>query len=245
MIFLMNGQTQGFENRTVISQEIGFRHLRDYMLVSVDCTSLKATDRKAIFMSSRDRMREGQFYNQLKEEIVQLLKSDDNLKNINQEYKGKELKESKDDKELIETLFSKLKSNKEISSLLKNNHGFYSFSNKISNQTSAKDTNKHKEKIEAKKLNRFPSFLRVTSLKDVDGKKYKAIPKGGKGVIRLETDVTNDFLTRSYDKGDMEIKVLGYGSNSNGGGDGLPSNSIDTIQVKTIRPIQWGNQNIF
>lgn len=44
-----------------------------------------------------------------------------------------------------------------------------------------------------------------------DSKEYvKAIKKGGKGRIILETDVENDFLTRSSDNGSIEITTLDY-----------------------------------
>ncbi len=87
---MLNGQTQGFEGKTFISMELGFRQLREYMLVSVDCTNIKASVRNNIFMSSRDRMREGKYYSLIKEKLIALLKNDDVLKQLNQEYKGKE-----------------------------------------------------------------------------------------------------------------------------------------------------------
>lgn len=130
VIFILNGQTQGIEGKTFISQDLGLTAIRDYTLISVDCTKIKQSFRQDLFMSSRDRLRKGKNYNLLKDKIVSVLKQDENLRSINQEYKGKVLHESKNDKELIEKLFASLKNNKDIINLFKNNIGDFSFLNK-------------------------------------------------------------------------------------------------------------------
>ena len=77
-----------------------------------------------------DRLKEGKNYDELKDKIIYVLKHDENLRRINQEFKGKVLHESKNDKELIEKLFSSLKNNEDIKNLLKNNIGEFAFLDK-------------------------------------------------------------------------------------------------------------------
>lgn len=223
VIFLLNGQTQGIEGRTFISTELGLRQLKEYMLISVDCTNVKTSVRNDLFMSSRDRMREGKYYAALKEQLISLLKNDDILKQINQEYKGKELLESRDDKDLIQNMFERFKGNKNIQKLLSNVSGAYSFSSERTNANKTNDASKKQPKRQSPKLKRFPSYLRVSNIKEKDGKIYKGIPINKKGIITFETDVENEFLTRNVDKGNIEITILNYGNTGNGSsGSSIP-----------------------
>lgn len=241
VIFMLNGQTQGFEGKTFISMELGFRQLREYMLVSVDCTNIKASVRNNIFMSSRDRMREGKYYSLIKEKLIALLKNDDVLKQLNQEYKGKELLESKDDKDLIQNIFQHFKGNDNIKKLLSNVKGLYSFSNSPTTKQqdkTASDDKKDKKKIETPNLSRYPSYFQVSSLKEKDGKMYKAVSLGGKGSIVFKTDAENEFLTRNIDKGDLEISILNFSNQGQGGGitPPIPSVPDDKLIVSRSGP---------
>lgn len=153
VIYVLNGQTQGVEPRTFISQEVGYRN----------------------DVSQKD-----------------------------QEYKGKTFKESKQDKDLIESFFSRFKSNPDVRKILSGNNGSFSFYNKraFSERKQSNDRNNSKRKVE-KNLQRYPSIFKVKGF-DTDSREYvKAIRKGGRGHIILETDVENDFLTRSNDNGSI------------------------------------------
>lgn len=237
IIFTLNGQTQGFEGKTFISSELGYRQLREYMLVCVDCTKLKTSVRNEIFMSSRDRMREGKHYATLKEKIIEILKNDDKLKQLNQEYKGKELTESKDDKELIQNLFENLKRNDNIKNLLSNIKGLYSFSQSQKAVHSAQTENKNKKKEQVPRLQRFPSYFKVSNIKEKDGKYYKAISLNSRGTIVFETNAEDEFLTRNVEKGELEINILNYGHNGQGGMDNvLPSNPQEKLVISRSGP---------
>ena len=236
VIYVINGQTQGSENGSFISQDLALRELKDKILISVDCTNTRTQVRGDLFMASRDRLREGDIADVLRDEIIKLLKNDETLKRINQEYKGKILHESKNDKELIEGLFSKLKGNKEIRNLLGGNKGFFNFNDK-SEKSPSEPNVKGKPEL-TKNLKRFPAVFKVEGIKEQDGKKYKAIPKGGRGIIKLETDVCNEFLTRNLDKGELEISILDYGEKPHVSGPNtiLPSVVKDKLKVSRSGP---------
>lgn len=236
LIFTLNGQTQGFEGQTFISAELGFRQLKEYMLICVDCTKIKTSVRNEIFMSSRDRMREGKYYTILKEQLIALLKNDDNLKQLNQEYKGKELAESKDDKELIQRLFENLKNNDNIKRLLTNIKGLYSFSS-TKRTEQPHESGASKNKVETPVLKRFPSYFKVTNLKEKEGKLYKAIALDSHGTITFETNAEDEFLTRNVEKGELEISILNYSNHGQGGeGDRLPTSPDDKLIISRSGP---------
>ena len=91
------------------------------MLVSVDCSQIGTTARQELFMASRDRLKKGKYYNELREDIISLLKNDPDISQKDQEYKGKTFKESKQDKDLIESFFSRFKSNPDVRKILSGN----------------------------------------------------------------------------------------------------------------------------
>ncbi len=238
VIYILNGQTQGMEPRTFISQEIGFRNLRDYMLVSVDCSHIGTTARQELFMASRDRLKKGRYYNELRDDIISLLKNDSDISQKDQEYKGMTFKESKKDKDMIESYFARFKSNPDVRKILSGNNGLFSFYNKKTSaeRKQSNDRKDNKQKAE-KKLQRYPSIFKVKGF-NVDSKEYvKAIKKGGKGRIILETDVENDFLTRSSDNGSIEITTLDYGERG-GRGDHfvLPNQDAQKLKIQIAGP---------
>ena len=131
VIYTLNGQTQGVETKTFISQELGFRNLREYMLVCVDCSQIGTTARQELFMASRDRLKQGKYYNELKNDILSLLKADEDIRQMDQEYKGRAFRETGEDRDLVESLFSQLKSNKDIKNMFSGTNGAFSLFTKI------------------------------------------------------------------------------------------------------------------
>lgn len=237
VIYTLNGQTQGVETKSFISQDLGFRNLREYMLVCVDCSQIGTTARQELFMASRDRLKQGRYYNELRNDIISLLKSDDDIRQMDQEYKGKVFKETGEDRDLVESLFSRLKANKDIKNMLSGTNGAFSFFTKKTPKPAERPEGGKKKEEEKKNLKRYPSVFKVKGF-DKDNKDYvKAIRRGGKGRITLETDVDNDFLSRSTDSGTLEITTLDYGKDGGGGGGHrLPTKDHKKLKVQTAGP---------
>lgn len=237
VIYLLNGQTQGFETKSFISQEIGLRNLREYMLVCVDCTNIGTAARQELFMASRDRLKQGRNYTELKDDIISLLKADEDLSKLDQEYRGKAFKESGEDKDLIESFFSQLKTNKDIRNMFSGNNGVFSFFSKKMPKAVEKKPDKPQKEKETPKLQHYPSIFKVKGFDKDDEEYIKAIKKGGRGKIVLETDVENDFFSRSDDYGSLEITTLDYDNNGGqGGGYHLPTVDNTKIKVQVAGP---------
>ncbi len=241
VIYTLNGQTQGTEGKTFISQELGFRNLREYMLISVDCSQIGTTARQELFMASRDRLKQGEYYNELKATLIDILKHDQHIRDKDQEYKGKAFKETGEDKELIESVFSHLKNNKDIRKMFSGANGAFSFFNhkvaRPDNTSSKKADKKEKREEKHKKLRRYPSFLKVKGFDKADEDYIKVIRKGGKGSIVLKTDVENEFLSRSDDAGSIEVTTLDYrNTGGNNGGFHLPSEDSTKLRMQISGP---------
>lgn len=239
LIYTLNGQTQGAESKSFISQDLGFRNLRENMLVCVDCSQVRTIVRQELFMASRDRLKQGKYYNELRMDIISLLKSDSDISQKNQEYKGKIIRETGEDRDLVESIFSQLKNNKDIRGMFTDSKGAFSFFNKKTTKPVEQPNEKKKDKDKSikKNLKRYPSVFKVKGF-DKDNEDYiKVIKKGSRGILTLETDVENEFLSRSEDNGSIEMTTLDYGNHGgSGGSQHLPSEDHRKLKVQIAGP---------
>lgn len=239
VVYTLNGQTQGSESKSFISQDLGFRNLREYMLICVDCSQVGTTARQELFMASRDRLKQGKFYTELRQSIIDLISNDTHLKQKEQEYKGRAFRETGEDKDMVQSLFSKLKGNKDIRKMFSGNNGAFSFFTKKVKKPIAPEERKEEKKKEAKKLKRYPTLLKIKGFDKSTEDYIKVIRKGGKGKITLETDVENTFLSRSDDAGAIEITTLDFGNHGgSGGGQHLPSEDSTKLRVQFSGPCE-------
>lgn len=239
VVYTLNGQTQGYEPKSFISQDLGFRNLKEYMLVCIDCSQIGTTARQELFMASRDRLKQGRFYSELRQSIIDLLSNDTHLKQKEQEYKGRVFRETGEDKDMVQSLFSKLKGNQDIRKMFSGNNGAFSFFTKKVKKPVQPEERKEEKKKESKKLKRYPTLLKIKGFEKSPEDFVKVIRKGGKGKITLETDVENSFLSRSDDAGAIEITTLDFGNHGGqGGGQHLPSEDSTKLRVQFSGPCE-------
>lgn len=239
VIFTLNGQVHGSEQRRFISQELGFSMLRDSMLIQVDCTNIKTSFRQDLFMASRDRLKGSEKKQNLIDKIINALKSNEILKEINQKRRSFLLRESSEDKDLIKTAIANLSIDKDLLNLLKKT-GDLDFLRKYAQKS---DSDKEKaDRIRDFKSDytskRFPSIFKIELKDDNSGRKIKSIPLNGKGIIKFETDVEDEYLFRPKDKGEFEIQILGIKRNETSGGTekGIPKKVEDNFEVTKEGP---------
>lgn len=128
-VFLtMNGQThktepRSFFRRTELSATLDF--LADYLMVHVDLTDIPRDIRDELVMTSRDRFRKGEIYNQLIERLTSDLKDNSILRRLNAEYKARFLANIQPDKGEVKKIISKiLKRNRSLAKWLNFGDGF-------------------------------------------------------------------------------------------------------------------------
>ncbi|MBJ7437598.1 MAG: hypothetical protein JHD35_01050 [Sphingopyxis sp.] len=94
-----NGQNQGEFSGRLISKEadLPFLQTQGRLIVHVSCDRLSPTAKRQLFSSTREQAREGYVQTTIQQEVISLLKSDDELKRLNEEAREKSLKEKDDD----------------------------------------------------------------------------------------------------------------------------------------------------
>ncbi len=204
IIYTQNGQVHGFEGQSFISQELGFSLLKKNMLIHVDCTNIPTTIRQDLFMANRTHLKNGNKAELLKEEIIGLLKHSETLKELNNEMRNALLQDSESDKGILETMLSKLPVDRDVMELLKKD-GSLNFLHLKGNKVHHPDAPLRKE---TSRLKTFPSIFKLDVSKDKSGKIYKVIPLNSRGTVTIDTDVNDDYLFRTIDKGSLNIQVL-------------------------------------
>ncbi len=198
--FIINGQVHHHKGRTFINQDLGFGFLYKYAFVVLDFTNVDTNIKSDLFMANRTNVLKGELYDRIEEELVNTLRYNDKLKEINEDIRRSISSKSRSAEDQITEFMKKFPSNKTVSQLLEMTELFgFNFGN------SRKKSDEEKNSKKAS-LNRFPSIFKIRPNRK--GEKYKAIPLNSKGHIEIETDVTDDYLFRHHEKGKMEIEVL-------------------------------------
>lgn len=186
VVYTLNGQTQGAERKSFISMDLGFRNLREFLLVWVDCSQIGNTARQELFMASRDRLKQGRFYTELRQSLIDLLSNDTHLKQKEQEYKGRVFRETGKDKDMVQSLFSKLKGNQDIRKMFFGNNGAFSFFTKKVKKPVPSEEQKEENKKETKKLKRYPTLLKIKGFERSSEDFVKVIRKAVKEKLPLK-----------------------------------------------------------
>jgi len=207
VVYSLNGQVQGNEGQSFITQDLKFRFLKDSTLIVIDCSMIKTNFRQDLFMANRSNLKQSNKLDYLREKVIETLRNNTALKNLNTQRKNSILHggDDREEKELIQNLLSKVPLDDSLTSLLMK--GFDSI--ELPKDKKLKTKKKGKEQKVPKETKRFPSIFKVNVKEQKEsGKKIKSIPLNGKGIINFETDVMEDYFYRPQEKGEFQIKVL-------------------------------------
>jgi hypothetical protein len=93
IILTINGQNQAELSVTLVKNDADLPFLRQRLICHVDCNSLTPTAKRALFVSNREDARRGMVYDLIKQEVVRVLRSDDELTRLNNEARERDLRE--------------------------------------------------------------------------------------------------------------------------------------------------------
>ncbi len=207
VIYTLNGQVQGNEGQSFITQELKYNFLKDSMLVVIDCSKIKTEFRQDLFMANRSNLKQTNKLELLRKKIIEILKGNQTLRQLNTQRKNAVLQGGDDgkEKELIESLLSNVPLDESLTNLLKKGIDLINLPRKKD-----KTANHGKKQKRPQETKRFPSIFKVNINEDkINGKKIKSIPLNGKGVIQFETDVAEDYFYRPQEKGEFQIHIFG------------------------------------
>ena len=231
VLFSLNGQVHGHYTSEFVSRTLRFNLLKDYLLIHVDCTEMRAKFRDELTMPSRDRFKNSKQMKSLRKKLGEKLSSG-RLREIYKARKDQLAYDSSDSEELLKQVAEDLPLQKEMRDLIKQTLEL----NEPGNMPKPK---KPKPPVppESMTLQRYPSFMQV-SARQKDGKPTVSIPLGGSRSVLFESDVVDDYFDRADDSGDLEFAILTYTPNDTTGGDrkGTVNDISDIISVNKASP---------
>lgn len=219
VMFSVNGQVHGNYSAEFITRTLKFNLLKDYLLIHVDCTGMKAGFREELFMASRDRLKHGEESIQLRDFLGKKLRKSQ-LDDINRQRKESIGFESEDTSELIRSFAKNLPKDGELFKLLQNTLKL----EEKSQGNKVEENKKPREKTEEKPFlpNRFPSLFKLHRKKG--GLNVISLPINGEKTIKFDSDVANDYFDRSDESGSLQLALLKIKRSIEGGGDEIGKN---------------------
>lgn len=236
VMFSINGQVHGSYTAEFITRTLKFNLLKDSLLIHVDCTGMNPDFREELFMASRDRLKQGDEANALRDYLGKKLRKSQ-LEDINRKRKESIGLENEDTTELIKSFAKNLPKDSDLFKLLQNTL-------KLEEKKEEKNKLKpgsQKPKTEVKPFlpKRFPTFFKLHNKKE-EGINIISIPKNGERSIKFDTDVENDYFDRSEYPGELEISILQVSRNNETGGTekGATDDISETLNIVKSSPNQ-------
>jgi hypothetical protein len=236
----LNGQRHGVEQTSFLRDRVGLGYSYDYLIVQVDCDGLTNQAKKELLSTTRDRLKEGEFKDELMEEIARHLREDRNILAFEHERKTKILSaRTEKDTSRIRTLVGRyIARNAELAELIQG-----------SSKQPVEARKQHQEKkevgpvddlrpdeLEVPILNPVPTYLRITNAKDPI-----PVEKGGNALVRLETDAVD-----SYCESDWGLRFRAFhksGTTSRRSCSGLRNGKI-SYHVHCLPSIRVGSEDL-
>lgn len=93
IILTLNGQNHAELPVHIIRKEAGLPYLSQRLIIHINCDSLTPPAKRALFASSREDVRLGQVLHLIQDELIRILKSDDELTRLNNEAREHGMRE--------------------------------------------------------------------------------------------------------------------------------------------------------
>ncbi|MYK43313.1 MAG: hypothetical protein F4039_04410, partial [Gammaproteobacteria bacterium] len=221
VLFSVNGQVHGHYTSEFITRSLKLNLLKEHLLIHVDCTDMKPSFRKELFMASRDRLKDGEETRTLRKFLADKLGAKDSpLSEIQKRRKDSIAVESEDAKDLLKSFARNFSRNEELLKLLDQTLNLdMPPKGKQKGNTNGSSKKKQRKK-EGKPFNpkRFPALFKRRVSGKLD-KEVVVIPLGGEKTIFFDTDVENNYFHRVEDPGELNIAILDFKTNETEGGD--------------------------
>ncbi len=192
---IVNGQTHGALPRSLFSRKnVGLDHIESKLFVILDATKIEPHAKENLFMASRDRLADGPEKASLEEALIEHLKDNTRLSQLNEEEKQKSLEKAMKDTSALEEVFTGLVRHDPVLS-----KWFPQFGPVIKPSGF-----KWKKSPGEYKGNKTPTFFRI---KD-DAEKFNIkFPINRSGKIIFEHDADNDYFRRVVKPAKLKITI--------------------------------------
>lgn len=184
IVLTHNGQNQGELSVNVIRKDAELPFLRNRLICHVNCDRLSPQAKRMLFSSTREQSREGFVQERIKDELVNLLKADDELDRLNDEAREHSLRDKDEAAEQ--------QMRKQVAKLLRIvGAALQDVGGAKGNAEDGRDRPKPGPKPKPKPItpSEPPTYIRILW----DQKKDIPFHAGQRRYLRLETDANSDY----------------------------------------------------
>jgi len=212
----LNGQRQAKFERTYFRTHLNLPIMKDYMLVQIDCDRLSKSGKKALFSSTRDRIRQGPFLDSLLAEMNDIISKDPHVRAIAAELQEAALKSASTEQnlrlsrqleELINEWEVKGKTIEAGYQMLRDEEGTLTILRlKRKEEVEVEEQQEEEEKPPPPprewKGKYFPTEFDFAATSDP-----LRIPLGKRYTLLFRSNAQDDCLTREHDRGEIHISI--------------------------------------
>lgn len=244
IVFLMNGQVQYALGTSYISSTLGYKLLKETLLVVIDCTHLSPSFLdEGLFMANRETIRDTENTRFLLEKIKYFLANHKELEFWNREKANQQVT-SESTTKMLESILGKGTKNSLLKNLFKDNPLGMASSNR--NHRNGKDKDKDKDK---ETLYEYPTYMKINYKQNslVENSKTVAAFPLDTFKLNLKINATDDYFVRDENPGKLSIKVKSLVKDNKKSGGNKPGNNktYETLCTITKTSLKDGNMSIF
>lgn len=185
VIFTVNGQSHGTLSRSFFAKA-GKGYLKESLIVLVDCSGLSYVKSEDLFKTSRDRLARNEDSEAIEKKLLDIIRDDDRLKQLQNERHRKRVTDKVGDTKLAEDVFKKIL--KHSPSLQK----FLVLGQRMPGRTFGPDDSPIEMEFVGKAS---PTFFREKN--PTEESKPKSCQVSRSARLQFLTDAANDYLSRS------------------------------------------------
>lgn len=187
VFFDLSGQAQGSLPADFIPRRLGFEFLRNHMLVSVDCSSMRKGARENLFMAARDRLRRDYVYDEVVAQLETYLKAHPGLRALNSARLNRAIEKGlSSEEDVVATLNQLLQQDPGLRRLFNLGDRLVSTTGPVEAQPFAG--------------RRFPTFFDMAA-----GPEIRPCPLNHTVRLEFATDAANNYFDRSESPGSFTI----------------------------------------
>lgn len=197
ILYVVNGQTHVCKDDKIF-ELMGLSYISRSMLVILDCSHVDVSHQEQLFMTSRDRLREGStFCKIVKEKITEYLKGHPKLLEVNNKRRKIFVKEDGKNEQNLHTVFQSMCSRSKVFSKL-----FVKGTDISSPFQRDKDIEPVNNNFVGKES---PTFFKLIGEVQENGIVNIHVPEGEPIRLRFETDANNTYFGREENPGIVEV----------------------------------------
>jgi len=207
VIFVVNGQTHGSLPKTFFERKtVRMQRLASSLLIAVDCSDLTVGAREDLFMNSRDRLSNGPFRWAIEDQLEDLIGRHPGLRELQERRRNEELREELSEAKPLEEVIDRiLKSSPSLARLfLLGQRVGKPFRGEAGGEGGGRGKEQGGAPFRGKRHPTFFKFHRRPAGESI----ARTAELGRKCRIKFETDVENEYFSRSQVPGRYVIEVV-------------------------------------